>query len=82
MRSNKKGIKEIYQDYSLSNEHRIDDLISKMTLDEKIAQLMNMSPSIERLGIPKYDWRNECLQGVAFRGKATIFPQAIAMAAT
>ncbi|MFX0070684.1 MAG: glycoside hydrolase family 3 protein, partial [Candidatus Hermodarchaeota archaeon] len=53
-----------------------------MTIDEKIAQLLNMTPEIERLNIPKYDWRNECLQGVAFRGKATIFPQAIAMAAT
>ncbi len=53
-----------------------------MSLEEKISQLMNMSASIDRLGVPKYDWRNECLQGVAFRGKSTLFPQAIAMAAT
>jgi beta-glucosidase len=66
----------------LSIEERVQDLMSRMTIEEKISQLMNISPEIERLGIPKYDWRNECLQGVAFRGKATIFPQAIAMAAT
>lgn len=53
-----------------------------MTVDEKIANLMDIAPKIERLDIPEYDWRNECLQGVAFRGKATLFPQAIAMAAT
>jgi beta-glucosidase len=53
-----------------------------MTLKEKISQVMNISPAIEHLNIENYDWRNECLQGVAFRGKSTIFPQAIAMAAT
>ena len=53
-----------------------------MTLEEKISQLMNISPAIEHLNVVNYDWRNECLQGVAFRGKSTIFPQAIAMAAT
>jgi len=53
-----------------------------MTLEEKISQFMNISPAIEHLNIENYDWRNECLQGVAFRGKVTIFPQAIAMAAT
>jgi len=63
-------------------EQRVNDLISKMTLEEKISQLINKSPEIKHLNIDNYDWRNECLQGVAFRGKATLFPQAIAMGAT
>ena len=53
-----------------------------MTIEEKITQLMNISSAINHLNIASYDWRNECLQGVAFRGKATLFPQTIAMAAT
>ncbi len=74
--------KEVFLDYSLPLEIRVKDLVSKMTFEEKISQLMDISPAIERLHIQNYDWRNECLQGVAFRGKSTIFPQAIAMAAT
>ncbi|MFX0023940.1 MAG: glycoside hydrolase family 3 C-terminal domain-containing protein [Candidatus Hermodarchaeota archaeon] len=71
-----------YLNVNLPIEVRVEDLISRLTLNEKIAQLLNKSPQIERLNIPEYDWRNECLQGVAFKGIATIFPQAIAMAAT
>lgn len=78
----KVNTKENFLDYSLPLEVRVKDLVSKMTLEEKITQLMNISPALERLHIQNYDWRNECLQGVAFRGKSTIFPQAIAMAAT
>ena len=71
-----------YQDPSLLVDTRVSDLVSRMTLDEKVTQLFNESPAIERLGIPAYNWWNECLHGVARAGKATVFPQAIGMAAT
>lgn len=61
---------------------RVDDLISRMTLDEKASQLLSESPAIERLGIPAYDWWNECLHGVARAGTATVFPETIGLAAT
>jgi beta-glucosidase len=61
---------------------RVDDLVGRMTLEEKIAQMMNAAPGIPRLGVPPYDWWNEALHGVARAGKATVFPQAIALAAT
>lgn len=57
-------------------------LISQMTIDEKIGQLTYQSPAIERLGIPSYNWWNEALHGVARAGTATVFPQAIGLAAT
>ncbi|RPI03549.1 MAG: glucan 1,4-alpha-glucosidase [Calditrichaeota bacterium] len=63
-------------------EVRLDTLIKTMTLQEKVDQMMNSAPAIERLGIPQYDWWNECLHGVARSGLATVFPQAIGMAAT
>jgi beta-glucosidase len=66
----------------LSTEKRVDDLISRMTLEEKIGQMMNAAPAIERLGIPEYNWWNECLHGVARAGLATVFPQAIGLGAT
>ncbi|MCM2678365.1 glycoside hydrolase family 3 C-terminal domain-containing protein [Echinimonas agarilytica] len=66
----------------LSFDARTDALISAMTLDEKISQLSDESPAIERLGVPKYNWWNEALHGVARNGKATIFPQVIGLAAT
>ncbi|NLG74883.1 MAG: glucan 1,4-alpha-glucosidase, partial [Xanthomonadaceae bacterium] len=53
-----------------------------MTLEEKIAQLQNDAPAIPRLGVPKYEWWNEALHGVARAGAATSFPQAIGLAAT
>ena len=62
-------------------EERVKDLVSRMTLDEKISQMMYQSPAIERLGIPSYNWWNECLHGVARAGQATVFPQGIVMAA-
>jgi beta-glucosidase len=71
-----------YQDESLPIEQRVEDLISRMTLDEKLHQLFNEAPAIQRLGIPAYNWWNECLHGVARAGKATVFPQAIGMAAS
>jgi beta-glucosidase len=71
-----------YQNPSLPIEQRVADLISRMTLEERVSQTLNASPAIERLGIPEYDWWNECLHGVARAGIATVFPQAIGMAAT
>ena len=56
-------------------------LVSQMTLDEKIGQMLYDSPAIERLGIPAYNWWNESLHGVARAGTATVFPQAIGLAA-
>jgi beta-glucosidase len=66
----------------MNREERIKELISKMTLEEKVSQLSYTSPAIPRLGIPEYNWWNECLHGVARSGLATVFPQAIALAAT
>ncbi|MDK2971438.1 MAG: beta-glucosidase [Candidatus Sumerlaeota bacterium] len=70
-----------FQDPGLPIEERLDDLLARLTLDEKIARLMHESPAIERLGIPAFNWWNECLHGVARAGKATVFPQAIGLAA-
>ena len=61
---------------------KCDSLMSLLTIDEKISLMMNDSPAIERLGIPKYDWWNEALHGVGRCGLATVFPQAIGLAAT
>ena len=63
-------------------ERRIDDLIGRMTLEEKVSQMRDHAVPIPRLGVPKYDWWNEGLHGVAFAGYTTNFPQVIAMAAT
>ena len=61
---------------------RAEELVSKMTVKEKASQLLFSSPAIPRLGIPAYNWWNEALHGVARAGTATVFPQAIALAAT
>jgi len=71
-----------YQDPSLPVEKRVDDLVARMTLEEKVSQMMNAARPIERLGIPEYEWWNEGLHGVARAGYATVFPQAIGLAAT
>jgi len=71
-----------YKDPSLPIEKRVDDLVSRMTLEEKVSQMMNAAAAVERLGIPEYDWWNEALHGVARAGYATVFPQAIGLAAT
>src|SRR6266481_3970916 len=65
-----------------SAEKRTADLVAKMTLEEKVLQMQNNAPAIERLDIPAYEWWNEALHGVARAGYATVFPQAIGMAAT
>src|SRR4249919_3170161 len=71
-----------YQNPDAPLEQRVNDLLSRMTPDEKVSQMMNDSPAIERLGIPAYNWWNEALHGVARAGLATVFPQAIGLAAT
>ena len=71
-----------YLDPERSFEERAADLVSRMTLEEKAAQMQNSAPAIARLGVPEYDWWNEALHGVARAGMATVFPQAIGMAAT
>lgn len=71
-----------FRNQNLPIEQRITDLISRLTIDEKIGQLRYNAPAIERLGIPAYNWWNEGLHGVARFGRATVFPQPIAMAAT
>jgi beta-glucosidase len=72
----------IYKDLSRSFEDRTADLVSRMTLEEKVAQLQNDAPAIPRLDVPAYEWWNEALHGVARAGAATVFPQAIGLAAT
>lgn len=72
----------LFQNPSLPIDVRVNDLVSKLTLEEKISQLQHTSAAIPRLGIPQYNWWNECLHGVARNGIATVFPQAIGMAAT
>ncbi len=72
----------LYMDTDFSPEERSYDLIARMTLAEKVSQMMDDSPAIERLGIPAYNWWNEALHGVARAGRATVFPQAIGIAAT
>jgi len=67
---------------SLPISQRVDALIGQMTLEERVQQMRDHSPAIPRLGVPKYDWWNEGLHGVAFSGYATNFPQVIGMAAT
>ena len=71
-----------FQNPSLPLEQRISDLVSRMTLDEKVGQMLFNAPAINRLGIPEYNWWGEALHGVARAGKATVFPQSIGLAAT
>ncbi|HZK35139.1 MAG TPA: glycoside hydrolase family 3 N-terminal domain-containing protein, partial [Bacillota bacterium] len=74
--------KQAYLDEGLSFEERAKDLVSRMSLEEKTSQMLHSSAAIPRLGIPSYNWWGEALHGVARAGVATMFPQAIAMAAT
>ena len=71
-----------YQNPSLSPEERARDLVSRMTLEEKVGQMGSGAHAIPRLGVPAYNYWNEALHGVARSGYATMFPQAIGMAAT
>jgi beta-glucosidase len=71
-----------YWNTSLPIEERVNDLVARMTLEEKASQMQFAAPAIPRLGIPAYNWWNEALHGVARAGYATVFPQAIGLAAT
>ena len=78
----KQGTKAVYLDPERTAEERAKDLAARLTLEEKIGQLLHFSPAVPRLGIPAYVWQNECLHGVGRAGIATVFPQAIGMAAS
>ncbi|MCL2028428.1 MAG: glycoside hydrolase family 3 C-terminal domain-containing protein [Bacteroidales bacterium] len=71
-----------YQDANLSHEQRVEDLLNRLTLEEKVSMMLDISIAIPRLGIPTFHWWNEALHGVARAGLATVFPQAIGMAAS
>lgn len=71
-----------YLDSGLPTEERVADLISRLQLEEKCSLLRYDAPAVERLGIPAYNWWNEALHGVGRAGKATVFPQAIGLAAS
>lgn len=71
-----------YLNPAIPIDQRVDDLISRMTLEEKASQMIDAAQDLPQLNVPKYGWWSEALHGVARAGKATIFPQAIAMAAT
>ena len=71
-----------YQDASLSAGQRADDLLSRLTLEEKVSLMMDTSPAIERLGIPQFQWWNEALHGVGRNGFSTVFPITMGMAAS
>ena len=69
-----------FLDTGLSFDKRVDDLVTRMTVEEKAAQLLYTAPAIPRLGVPEYNWWNEALHGVARAGHATVFPQSITIA--
>src|SRR5262245_41017129 len=72
----------LYLDVNAPLEARVQDLVSRMTLEEKIGQMVYNAPAISRLSVPQYNWWNEALHGVGRSGVATVFPQAIGLAAT
>ena len=69
-----------YQNPQLAVEQRVEDLLQRLTLEEKTQLMMNGSPAIERLGLPQFDWWSEALHGVGRNGLSTVFPQCIGMA--
>ncbi|HWA74222.1 MAG TPA: glycoside hydrolase family 3 C-terminal domain-containing protein [Polyangiaceae bacterium] len=70
-----------FRNPELSIEARVDDLVARLSMTEKAGQMLHESPALPHLGIPAYNWWNECLHGVARAGVATVFPQAIGLAA-
>ncbi len=73
---------QIWRDADADIDKRIDDLVGRLTLEEKVSQMVYTAAAVPRLGIPEYNWWNECLHGVARAGIATVFPQSIGMAAS
>ena len=71
-----------FRNPALPVEERVKDLVSRMTLEEKVSQMVHTAAAIPRLGIPEYNWWSEGLHGAAREGYATVFPQAIGLAAT
>src|SRR5215475_4798568 len=71
-----------YLDSALPLKARIDDLVGRLTLPEKVNQLLHENNSVERLNMPAYNWWSEACHGVGRNGRATVFPQVIGMAAT
>ena len=78
----RESAKPAYLDPSLPTDQRVNDLVSRLSLEEKVSQMQDVAVAIPRLGIPAYNWWNEALHGVARAGNATVFPQAIGLAAT
>ena len=76
------GQNQIWFDPNVDMDTRVEALVASMTLDEKISQTIDYSEAIPRLGVVDYQWWNEALHGVARSGRATVFPQAIGLAAT
>ena len=72
----------LWKDPAQPLELRVRDLVGRMTLEEKARQVCNVAPAIARLGLPAYDYWNEALHGIGRNGRATVFPQAIGMAAS
>src|SRR5215831_10371555 len=70
-----------YLNPSLPVDARVKDLVGRMTLEEKVSQMQNHSVAIQRLNVPEYDWWSEGLHGIARSGYATVFPQAVGLAA-
>ena len=81
-KTEQKEYKFKFQNPEHALEDRVANLIGEMTLQEKVSQMRYDAPAIERLGVPEYNWWNECLHGVARAGEATVFPQGIGMGAT
>jgi beta-glucosidase len=71
-----------FLDPELQLEQRVDDLIGRLTLEEKIGQMLHESRAVDRLGVPAYNWWNEACHGIARNGRATVFPQVIGLGAT
>ena len=72
----------VFRDPNRDLEERVRDLVARLSLEEKISQMVYFSSALSRVGIPEYNWWNECLHGVARAGVATVFPQAIGLAAS
>src|SRR5271165_128104 len=80
--SDKPSSPPLYLDPKAPVDRRVDDLVSRMTFEEKASQLVNQARAIPRLQVPAYDWWSEALHGVANAGLATVFPEPIGLAAT